>query len=151
MAIIQLSICYRRYLEYLYAAANDQAFDIHHRSVFTWKVFDTLGDEGIWIIPKGNFWNGSHARALWMASIRCYCRWRKLINLKIIILPTILTSIEHACGQCSEFKVQIPHHLQYPPLYICSYVTIQASLFCVSQTGRAARNIILYFTKFLFN
>jgi hypothetical protein len=34
--------------EYLYAAADDQAFDENNRSVFTWKTHDDLGIEGYW-------------------------------------------------------------------------------------------------------
>jgi hypothetical protein len=37
-----------KYQEYLYAAADDRAFDENNRSVFTWKDFETLGPEGIW-------------------------------------------------------------------------------------------------------
>ena len=44
----------RKYLEYLYAAADDQAFDRSHRSVFTWKDFHNLRDEGLWLIAQGN-------------------------------------------------------------------------------------------------
>ena len=36
--------------EYLYAAADDLAFDENKRSVFTWKDFDSLGPEGRWKI-----------------------------------------------------------------------------------------------------
>ena len=36
------------YSEYMYAAADDLAFDEEHRSVFTWKNYNTLGDEGYW-------------------------------------------------------------------------------------------------------
>ena len=39
-----------RYGEYLYAAADDLAFDDKNRSVFTWKTRDNLGLEGHWII-----------------------------------------------------------------------------------------------------
>jgi len=41
-----------KYQEYLYAAADDRAFDENNRSVFTWKDFDTLGPEGIWIFDS---------------------------------------------------------------------------------------------------
>ena len=41
-----------RYGEYLYAAADDLAFDDKNRSVFTWKDEDTVGPEGIWNIEK---------------------------------------------------------------------------------------------------
>ena len=37
-----------RYEEYLYAAADDLAFDETRRSVFTWKDRENLGPEGIW-------------------------------------------------------------------------------------------------------
>ena len=39
-----------RYGEYLYAAADDLAFDENNRSVFTWKEYDNLGPEGRWKI-----------------------------------------------------------------------------------------------------
>ena len=39
-----------RYGEYLYAAADDLAFDDNNRSVFTWKEYDNLGPEGRWKI-----------------------------------------------------------------------------------------------------
>ena len=39
-----------RYSEYLYAAADDRAFDESSRSVFTWKDEDTLGKEGLWMV-----------------------------------------------------------------------------------------------------
>jgi len=45
-----------RYQEYLYAAADDLAFDENRRSVFTWKEYETLGPEGIG--PEG-IWNFS--------------------------------------------------------------------------------------------
>jgi hypothetical protein len=34
--------------EYLYAAADEFAFDENNRSVFTWKNHDDLGREGYW-------------------------------------------------------------------------------------------------------
>jgi hypothetical protein len=34
--------------EYLYAAADDRALSEDQRSVFTWKVYETLGVEGYW-------------------------------------------------------------------------------------------------------
>ncbi len=37
-----------QFQEYLYAAANVHAFDQERRSIFTWKDYETLGDEGIW-------------------------------------------------------------------------------------------------------
>lgn len=40
--------------EYLYAAADDRAFDENNRSVFTWKEHDSLGLEGYWMIISGN-------------------------------------------------------------------------------------------------
>ena len=39
-----------RYPEYLYAAADDRAFDKNNRSVFSWKNFNNLGPEGRWNI-----------------------------------------------------------------------------------------------------
>ena len=39
-----------RYSEYLYAAADDRAFDKNNRSVFSWKNFNNLGPEGRWNI-----------------------------------------------------------------------------------------------------
>jgi hypothetical protein len=41
-----------RFYEYLYAAADDLAFDESSRSVFTWKNEDTLGPEGLWKFSK---------------------------------------------------------------------------------------------------
>jgi hypothetical protein len=46
-----------RYGEFLYAAADERAFDESSRSVFTWKDEDTLGQEGLWKFStniKGN-------------------------------------------------------------------------------------------------
>ena len=37
-----------RYSEYLYAAADNKAFDEDNRSVFTWKSYHDLGQEGYW-------------------------------------------------------------------------------------------------------
>ena len=37
-----------KYTEYLYAASDDLSYDENHRSVFTWKTVDDLGDEGFW-------------------------------------------------------------------------------------------------------
>ena len=37
---------------------------------------------------------------------------------------------------------KFPIICENPPLYIFSHVTIQVKLFCVSQTGRAARDKI---------
>ena len=41
-----------RYNEYLYAAADGLALAQDKRSVFTWKDYDTLGDEGFWFFEK---------------------------------------------------------------------------------------------------
>ena len=37
---------------------------------------------------------------------------------------------------------KFPIFCENPPLYFCSNVTIQVKLFCVYQTGRAARDNI---------
>ena len=41
-----------KYSEYLYAAADDLAFDEDNRSVFTWKDLSTVGIEGYWTFNR---------------------------------------------------------------------------------------------------
>lgn len=45
----------RHYHEFLYAAAQNFALDEERRSVFTWKLFQSLGPNGYWIFRNQRF------------------------------------------------------------------------------------------------